>query len=344
MRVGVLLPCRNEARVIERRLSNLARLDWPECEGDHRLLVVDDHSTDGTASLARGAIEAGFAPGVRAEVTSNETRPGKNGAIEEGLGFIGGEVDLIVLTDADVLVERGALRALVEAFSADARLGMVCGSQRFVASLDPGGSAEGSCMDDCSGVWDRWTARVRGLESRFGRLFSVHGQWLAWRAELGLVPRRGVAADDIDLMMQVRGGPCPRVRLVPGARFFECKPAPGAAAEAQGLRRARAWFQAIDVGARPQGLDTVGRLQWWLYAHLPALSPAICLLLALILVVVIGQSFGVPFAAATLVLMTLVSLTPFGREWRRTFGLILRARRLERTEAMPESWEMRRDP
>ena len=36
--------------------------------------------------------------------------------------------------------------------------------------------------------WDRWTARARRLESRFGALFSVHGQLLAWRAELGLLP------------------------------------------------------------------------------------------------------------------------------------------------------------
>ena len=29
-----------------------------------------------------------------------------------------------------------------------------------------------------------------------GRVFSVHGQLLAWRADLGLAPTRGLAADD----------------------------------------------------------------------------------------------------------------------------------------------------
>ena len=43
---------------------------------------------------------------------------------------------------------------------------------------------------------------MRAFESRFGKLFSVHGQLMAWRSCLGILPTPGYAADDLDLMLQ----------------------------------------------------------------------------------------------------------------------------------------------
>ena len=341
-RVGVLLPCRNEAAVIERRLRNLARLEVAGLEP--RLVVVDDHSTDDTAEVARRAFE--LLAGWRTEVISNQVRPGKNGAIEAGLAHLGGEVDLVVLTDADVAVDRGALAVTWAAFATDSRLGMACASQRFVRALPEDGSCPGeggAALERADEAWDRWTAAVRRLESRTGRLFSVHGQWLAWRADLGLAPTGGVAADDVDLMLQVRASARPRVELLADARFFEEKPPAGEAYQLQGLRRARAWFQVFDGRRAPAGLTGLDRLQWWSYARLPGHLPLLAVAGLLITTCSAAWGFGVLGAVAVLVLAALVLCTPLGREWLRTLGLIRRARRLEREAAMPESWEMSRE-
>jgi len=344
-RVGVLLPCRDEAAVVERRLANLAALEWP-AGVEHRLVVLDDHSCDDTARLARELLTTRPIAGVRAEVVPNLVRPGKNGAIEAGLAALEGEVDLVVLTDADVLVEPGALVALVRAFEREPELGMACGAQAFVHELDPSGSAPSGVArgaGPAAAGWDRWTARARRLESRVGRLFSVHGQWLAWRAALDLRPRPGVAADDVDLRLQVAAGPCPRVRLVGAARFYETKPPPGAAAEAQALRRARAWFQVFDGRRRSPGRGWVDRLQWSAYAQLPGSLPEIVPTGAALILLGAGLALGAWAALVTLGLLAACAATPAGREARRTLRVILQARRLERAQAMPETWEMRRE-
>src|SRR5579871_1472201 len=49
-RVAVVIPARNEADVIGRALGSLAAQDYA---GPFQILLVDDHSTDGTAEAAR---------------------------------------------------------------------------------------------------------------------------------------------------------------------------------------------------------------------------------------------------------------------------------------------------
>jgi len=243
VKLGVLIPCRNEAAVIERKLANLARCAGIETAS---VVVVDDGSEDGTAEKA-------LAAGVR--VVRNGERPGKPGALRSGIEALAG-CELIVLTDADVLLDPRALVELRAAFEREPALALACGAQRFTNG---------------STAYDRWTARVRRLESRCGVLFSVHGQLLAWRAELGLVPTLGIAADDLDLMLQARRHG--RVRLVSSAVFLEEKCAPGPRADEQALRRARAYVQFVRAHRDPlHGL--VGALQWQFYRRAPFCVPA----------------------------------------------------------------------
>ncbi|HVS19047.1 MAG TPA: glycosyltransferase, partial [Planctomycetota bacterium] len=208
--LGVIVPCRDEAAVIARKLANLALARWPEAARQHRLVVVDDGSLDDGPAIAREACARLFDPrSVRAEVVANTVRPGKAGAILTGLRELaqGGAPDLVVLTDADVVAEPEALRDLALAFERDPGLGLACAAQRFVEDLAADGTCRAADLGEpraAGGLYDAWTARVRALESRVGALFSVHGQLCAWRTSLGLAPGEGIAADDLDLMLQAR--------------------------------------------------------------------------------------------------------------------------------------------
>ncbi len=344
MNVGVLVPCRNEERVIGRKLLNLLQLHWPAGLGSLRLLVVDDHSTDQTVERAQAHFGGALPDNVRLELIHNDVRPGKNGAIECGLAHLGQELDFVVLTDADVLVDSGALVSLCAAFRADPKLGMVCGTQVFVDALPGNGCAldaeRGALADD---RWDRLTRGVRRLESRFGMLFSVHGQWLAWRADLGVQPAEGVAADDVDLMIQVRASRRPRVRMLSEVQFYEGKPAAGEALDVQALRRARAWFQ---VFARPQilaGWRGLGFVQGQLYRFLPGAAPSIALLCCVLSILVGSILWGMWGALAASSVLAVLLLSSAGRAWVRTLRLIHQAQRLERQAAMGEAWEMGRE-
>lgn len=343
--LGVIVPCRDEARTIGRKLANLARCTWPDARRVHELVIVDDGSTDGTVELARAACERLFpARGrVRARVVANGMRPGKPGALAQGLATFGGEVDLVVLTDADVVVGEHALVELARAFETEPELALACGAQHFVASLADDGTlraANGGPLVDASAPFDRWTARVRRLESRRGSLFSVHGQLLAWRAELGLAPPPGRAADDLELCLAVRARRSQprRVRLIASADFHELKTPPGRVARAQASRRARAWFQTIRAARAPHA-NALEHAQWLFYRWAPSMAPRLTWLVPLATLVLAGVYFRGAGVLAAGIAWLAVFTSPPGWRWLALVREIAAAERAERTAPLADQWE-----
>ncbi len=120
--VAILIPARNEVKVIATTVTSLLQQDYPHLQ----LLVLDDHSDDGTAAAAQCA--AGDDPRFR--LLDGRPLPsgwlGKNWAchqLSEATGpaaaFASGPVaepDILVFTDADVLWQPGAVGALVAEF------------------------------------------------------------------------------------------------------------------------------------------------------------------------------------------------------------------------------------
>lgn len=91
-RVSVVIPCRDEALLLPGLLAALARQDQPAGQ----IVVVDDHSTDGTADAGRaGGAMVVTAPDLPAGWT------GKNWAAWHGAALASG--DVIVFLDADTL-------------------------------------------------------------------------------------------------------------------------------------------------------------------------------------------------------------------------------------------------
>lgn len=346
--LGVIVPCHDEAAVIERKLRNLARAEWPRAARPHRLLVVDDHSDDATGPLAaRCCAELFDADVVRAELLVNPGAAGKPTAVGAALDALGEEVDLVVLSDADVILGHGALTSLAQALADAPQLGMVCGRQRFVDTLGPeDSSAETLDLRSANraGLYDRLTAWVRGLESRGGRLFSVHGQLLAWRAALDLRPSAGIAADDLELMLGVRRAGL-GVALADGAFFVEAKPDPQHR-RTQQIRRARAYVQIAPRFVAWPGADNTSRLQLGAYRVLPLAAPWWVPLACVLLPTLVLISFPTRpvFLLVQLLALGLIGflLLPAGKRCVRLLSIIAAAKQLESREALSDRWEMPR--
>jgi hopene-associated glycosyltransferase HpnB len=101
----VVVPARNEADVIGRAVGSLLRQDYA---GSFRVIVVDDHSTDGTADAAQAAARA---LGLESRLTVLSAAPlpagwsGKVWAQSQGVEAIetlGFPADFLLLTDADI--------------------------------------------------------------------------------------------------------------------------------------------------------------------------------------------------------------------------------------------------
>lgn len=115
--VVAIVPARNEAETIERAVGSLVKQDY---RGDFRVIVVDDHSEDGTARLAE---EAGRLAGAdsRLSVLTAKSLPegwtGKLWALQQGAESTAAtDADYLWLTDADIVhaadtLERLASRA-----------------------------------------------------------------------------------------------------------------------------------------------------------------------------------------------------------------------------------------
>jgi hopene-associated glycosyltransferase HpnB len=113
-RVIAVVPARNEAETIERTAVSLARQDYP---GEFAIVIVDDHSEDGTAELARRA-GAGYGALERFSIHSAAPLPakwtGKLWALNEGIRAAAQQAPAFFwFTDADVVHAPDTLRRLV---------------------------------------------------------------------------------------------------------------------------------------------------------------------------------------------------------------------------------------
>ena len=113
-RVAAVVPARNEAGTIARTVSSLAGQDYP---GEFSIVVVDDHSEDGTGALARkAAAESGSEERITIH-SAADLPPGWTGklwALNEGTSVAAEKKpEFLWFTDADVVHAPETLKRLV---------------------------------------------------------------------------------------------------------------------------------------------------------------------------------------------------------------------------------------
>jgi hopene-associated glycosyltransferase HpnB len=105
--VAVVVPARDEARLIRASLGSLLAQDY---DGPLRIIVVDDGSSDGTGGIARSIGDA------RLTVLDGRPRPagwsGKLWAVAQGIAASDG-AELLLLTDADIVHDPRHVATLV---------------------------------------------------------------------------------------------------------------------------------------------------------------------------------------------------------------------------------------
>jgi hopene-associated glycosyltransferase HpnB len=118
-RVVAVIPARNEAEGVGRAVASLLDQDYL---GDFSLVLVDDHSNDGTAEVARAATRGRE---DRLAIVAARSLPagwtGKLWALSEGVRQIASPPDLYLFTDADIAHHRSNLRELVARLETERR-------------------------------------------------------------------------------------------------------------------------------------------------------------------------------------------------------------------------------
>jgi len=180
--VSILIPVHNERDVIEAKLENTEKLDYPP--SNLEVLFISDGSTDGTNDII-----ASHTSDVVKLIPIDE-RKGKANALNVGLQEA--QHDIIVFSDASILLDENAIREIVRPFY-DKTIGCVSGEDHI---KDSGG-------ESAYGQYELW---LRNLESRIHSVVGASGSFYAQRRVLCESFGEGLAPDFLSVLNTVEKG------------------------------------------------------------------------------------------------------------------------------------------
>jgi cellulose synthase/poly-beta-1,6-N-acetylglucosamine synthase-like glycosyltransferase len=177
-RVALLIPAYNEEKVIGAKLQSVLALDYDPLKLE--ILVGSDGSTDRTHEIVRSLQVA------RLRLIELPGRSGKVGVLNRLVTETSAEI--VAISDANVLLDRAALKNLVRHFS-DPRVGVVNGGKYIRV---PAG-AENVRGESLYGDYEN---RLRTLESEVGGMSGALGSLMALRRSLYQPFSKGALNDD----------------------------------------------------------------------------------------------------------------------------------------------------
>jgi biofilm PGA synthesis N-glycosyltransferase PgaC len=187
--VSILVPAYAEEQMIARTLEAILRLDYPRFEA----IVIDDGSADATAEIARRYLGRG--PIRLLEKPVNE---GKAMALNDALPLCRGEI--LVLIDADTVVQPQLLKVIVPHYLNSTRVGGVTGNPRVANRRTL--LQRMQALEFCSII-----SMQRRAQRIWGRVLTVSGAVCSFRRTAvleagGFSP--DMATEDIDMTWRIQ--------------------------------------------------------------------------------------------------------------------------------------------
>lgn len=118
-KVSVIISAYNEEKVIEKKLNNIIKTDYPDFE----VIIANDASNDKTVELSENFIKSHPDFDIRVNTVRNHL--GKTNAQDEAVEVAKGEI--LVFSDANSIFKEDAISELVSYFTSD-DIEYVCGS------------------------------------------------------------------------------------------------------------------------------------------------------------------------------------------------------------------------
>ena len=164
------------------KVANILSLDYPSDKME--VIVVSDGSYDRTGEIVRGFRER------RITYLETGSRTGKAEALN--LGLMHAKNEIVVFSDASILLEKGAVKSIVKRFESE-DVGCVSGEDR-IASV--GGE----------GLYGKYELFLRRRESAVGSIVGASGCFYAERRSLIEPFMKGMAPDFLSVLRTVEKG------------------------------------------------------------------------------------------------------------------------------------------
>ena len=183
--ISIIIAAYNEEKVIESRIENCLRLDYPKEKLE--IIIASDGSNDGTCEIVRKYADQGVA------LYEYKERRGKVNVLNDTVPKAKNEI--IVLSDATTVFKANSVMELVQQFR-DERVGAICGKLAF-DSIDDAGAGQ------LEGVYWKLESLIRRIEGRFGVLIGVTGAFYAIRKELFVPCSKDTIIEDFIIPMRI---------------------------------------------------------------------------------------------------------------------------------------------
>jgi glycosyltransferase involved in cell wall biosynthesis len=228
--VTVLTPAYNEETGMLEKLRNVANLDYSSEKIE--VLIVDDCSIDRTSHVAKLALKK-F--GLRGRIIRNEKRVGQSASFNRGIREA--RSDLILLTDADIKLERGSLKKGVKIITALNHVGVVVAR----TSICSGENVPTTQIEKIyRGFWDQMCTSESALHSTFP---GGTGFALLRKSSFRPVAENCGSFDGNNSLLTVKRGF--RYIYVPNIVFYEVIPSQLEQHGIQKVRRASMLLQTV---------------------------------------------------------------------------------------------------
>jgi len=181
--ISVIIPAHNEEDSIVSKIDSIFQQSYPEDKME--IIVVDDGSTDNTLTFLKKY-------GNRIRV--RRLFPGKGKIAALNLGLEEARADIIVITDADTELEKGALLALILPLQ-DPALGAISGRLK-IKGEGKSASYERAYVEAEHGF--------RKKESLVSSVPFLFGQLSAFKKEAISQIQAGAAVDDIEIALTIK--------------------------------------------------------------------------------------------------------------------------------------------
>jgi len=164
-KITVLIASYNERSIIEQKIENLRNLDYPKDK--ITFLWVTDGSDDGSYEILSTYPDM--------KVIHENERKGKVGAINRGIKYV--DTDIVLFCDANTLLSKGSIKAIVEEFS-NPSVGCVTGEKRIISDIKDFAPAAGE------EIYWKYESLIKLLESKNNSTIGAVGEFCAIRTSL----------------------------------------------------------------------------------------------------------------------------------------------------------------
>ena len=182
--VAFMVCAYNEQDVVEMKMQNIYELDYPKDK--LHVVWVTDGSSDNTNEYLKAYPEV--------EVIYSPERRGKTAALNHGLSMV--TSDITVMTDANTMVNREAIREIVRCMQ-DPKVACVAGEKRVMSRHEGEIAAEGE------GLYWKYESALKRLDSELYSAMGAAGELNAIRTHLYEKMSETALLDDFVMSMRM---------------------------------------------------------------------------------------------------------------------------------------------